>query len=328
VRFYEGAKWVWVNGEVLPLSEATTSVCAHGLHYGTGVFEGIRSYSTPSGAGVFRLDAHLHRLAESAAAYGFDMPSTPEQLTEGVEQAMRANDCRGDSYIRIVCWLGARDFGLTSQHLPVEIAIVAWPVGTMFPEELVRAGIKVRISPWRKIDRSMIPSTAKACGQYVSSFLAAQDAVKHGCHEALLLNAEGNLAEGSAENIFLIQGGKLVTNDETSAILLGITRDSVITIARDLGIPVEIRTLTLQDLFAAEDAFFTGTAAEIVKIREIDGRRIGSGEAHVFSARIREGFHRATTGSDPAYSSWIHRFALNEVSKTDLPSPAFLSASS
>lgn len=301
---FEGAHRVWMNGRLVRWADATTNIAAHALHYGTGVFEGLRCYRTETGPAVYRLEAHLDRLFDSAAAYGMKLPFQKKHLADAVLETVRANNLE-DCYIRVLCWSGTHDLGISSGKWPIETAIIAWSWRTLFSEELSRTGIRVTICPWRKIHFSMLPSTAKACGQYLSSLLAAQYAKQHGYDESLLLDAAGNLAEGAAENIFLVKNGTLLTNDERSSILMGITRDSVIAIARNLGIPAEIRALTTDDLFQADEAFFTGTAAEIVAIREVDGRRIGAEGAHAHTEMFRRIFSGIITGRNETYREWL-----------------------
>lgn len=303
--FFEGANWIWMNGNIVPWEAATAHISVHGLHYGTGVFEGIRAYQTPTGAGIFRLDAHLDRLSHSAAAYSMNIPYSSQALSEAVYETLQANSLAGNSYIRVLCWYGSHDLMLGSYKWPVETAIMAAPGGSFFSPDLLRSGLRVAICPWRKIHHSMLPTTAKACGQYLSSILASRFAHQNKSHEALLLDVSGNLAEGPAENIFLVKDGKLLTNDEKSSILMGITRDSVIQIARDLGIPVEVRALTPEDLFTSDDAFFTGTAVEIIKIREVDGKLIGSGERSAVLDKIHHIFGSVTSGGSDAYRHWM-----------------------
>ncbi len=301
--FFRQADWLWVNGRLVPWSEATTSIFSHALHYGSGIFEGIRAYRTEKGPGVFRLQAHLDRLFESAAAYGMELPYSPQQLREAIFEVIKANSLEGNSYIRPICWFGPHDLGLTSRKWPVETAVIAWHWDSPFGEEQSRSGIRVGISPWRKIHFSMLPSTAKGCGQYLNSMLAAQYVVKHGYDEALLLDIFGNIAEGPGENVFLVKDNKLLTNSHESSILMGITRDSVIAFARDLGIQVEVRTLTLNDLVTAQEAFFTGTAVEIVAIRQIEGVLIGT--QGPITRRIRGIFEAVTRGQNRAYEQWV-----------------------
>jgi branched-chain amino acid aminotransferase len=314
-QFFNGTNWIWMNGQLVAWDNATTHVSAHALHYGTGIFEGIRSYKTAHGPCIFRLDSHLNRFVESAAAYEMPLPYSQQTLSEAVCQVIKANLLQGNSYIRLLSWYGSHDMGITSRRWPVETAIIAWPWGILFGDDRSRYGIRVSICPWRKIHFSMLPTSAKACGQYLSSLLAAQYAIKQGCDEALLLDATGNIAEGPAENIFLVKDGRLVTNDESSSILLGITRESVLSIAQNLGLSVEVRHLTPEDLFHADEAFFTGTAAEIVSIREVDGKLIGIPGCHPVTDQIHEVFNRITAGLDTAYRHWLKLVPAVEDSK-------------
>lgn len=302
---FTGTNWIWMNGQLVAWENATTHVSAHALHYGTGIFEGIRSYMTAQGPCIFRLDSHLNRFVESAAAYEMPLPYSQQTLSEAVCQVIKANRLQGNSYIRLLSWYGSHDLGITSRKWPVETAIIAWPWGILFGDDRSRYGIRVSICPWRKIHYSMLPTSAKACGQYLSSLLAAQYAIKQGCDEALLLDAAGNIAEGPAENIFLVKDGSLMTNDESSSILMGITRESVLTIAQNLGLSVEVRRLAREDLFNADEAFFTGTAVEIVSIREVDGKLIGAPGCHPVTNQIHEAFNRITAGLDPVYRNWL-----------------------
>jgi branched-chain amino acid aminotransferase len=310
---------IWLNGELVPWDKATTNICAYGLQYGLGVFEGIRCYRMDEGWGVFRLDTHIDRLFQSAAAYRVKLPYTPEDLKNAVEEVIKANRITGESaYIRPIVWLGTGPSGLQA---PVETAVIVWPWKLGFDDDRSRNGIRVTIPPWRKIHTSMLPSTAKGCGQYLSALLAVPYAVMRGFDESLLLDAAGNLAEGTSDNVFLVQDGKLLTNDEASSILLGITRDSVITIARDLGMDVEVRNLTQEDLFKAQEVFLTGTAIEIVRVREVDGKAIGS-NVHPVTDRLQDVFHGVTHGLNQAYRRWIHCVPFHEVDQAAVFEPS------
>lgn len=294
---------VWLNGRMVPWDAATTSVCAYGLNYGMGIFEGVRSYVTQAGPAAFRLDAHIDRMFASAAAYSMSLPYSRGELIDASLQVMSVAGAEQHSvYIRPICWLGV---GASARDRRIETAIAAWPWGVWFDHERVRHGIRVTLSPWRKIHTTMLPSTAKGSGQYLSYMLTAGDAFKRGFDEALLLDAAGNLSEGPAENLFLVRDGRLLTNDQASSILLGITRDSVLTLAADRGIPVEIRALSLDDLFSADEAFFTGTMVEIVRIREVDGRPIGDGKGRSLIAELREAFDAVTAGRDERHRDWL-----------------------
>jgi branched-chain amino acid aminotransferase len=294
-----------MNGQVIPWRAATIHVSAHALHYGSGVFEGMRCYETPDGPAVFRLDAHLDRLYASAEIYGIAIPYTREELTEGVGEIVRRNGFRS-CYVRPICYLGSRSLGVHPGDCPVEVVILAWPWAPYLGAAGLTQGVRVTVSPWRKFQSRMMPTTAKACGQYLNSMLAVRDAVNRGFAEALLLDADGHLAEGSGENLFIVRDGQLLTNDERHSILLGITRDAVLRIARDLGYHVEVRALHLEDLLSADEAFFTGTAAEVTPIREVDGAVVGKGAPGPVTDEIQRVFFAATSGRDQRYKDWLH----------------------
>ena len=310
---FERTKWVWMNGSLVRWADATVHVSAHGLHYGSGVFEGMRCYETGDGPAVFRLDAHLDRLYSSAAVYGLEIPYTREELVGAVSDVIRSNGF-ASCYLRPICFYGSSTLGLHPQKCPVEVVILAWPWEPLLGTEALEAGVRVTVSPWRKFDSQVVPTTAKACGQYLNSILAVRDAVGRGYHEALLLAIDGSVAEGPGENLFIVREGMLATNDERYSILLGVTRDAVIEIARDLGYPVEIGALELEDLFSADEAFFTGTAAEVTPIREVDGKLVGRGTRGPMTGRIQETFFAACSGHLARYKKWLHLVA---------PDPAF-----
>jgi branched-chain amino acid aminotransferase len=305
-----------MDGRVIPWQNATTHVSAHALHYGSGVFEGMRCYETSEGPAVFRLDAHLERLYASAEIHGITIPFTREELTDGVDEIVRLNNFRS-CYVRPICYLGSGSLGVHPGNNPVEVVILAWPWAPYLGAEGLKQGVRVTVSPWRKFESRMMPTTAKACGQYLNSMLAVRDAVSRGFAEALLLDADGHLAEGSGENLFIVREGKLLTNDERHSILLGITRDAVVTIARDLGYQVEVRALELADLLSADEAFFTGTAAEVTPIREVDGTAIGKRTPGLVTEEIQRVFFDATSGRDQRYSGWLHPIESNTVEISD-----------
>lgn len=302
---FDDSKWVWMNGRAIPWQNATTHVSAHALHYGSGVFEGIRCYATTDGAAVFRLDAHLDRLYSSAEIYGLTIPYTREELAGGVNEIVRLNNFRS-CYVRPICYLGSGSLALHPGNNPVEVVILAWPWAPYLGAEGLKHGVRVTVSPWRKFQSRMMPTTAKACGQYLNSILAVRDAVSRGYAEALLLDAEGHLAEGSGENLFIVRDGKLLTNDESHSILPGITREAVIKIAIDLGYQVETRALDLEDLVSADEAFFTGTAVEVTPIREVDETVIGKRTPGFVTEEIQRVFFAATSGEDRRYQDWLH----------------------
>lgn len=303
---FDQSEWVWSNGKLVAWRDASVHISTHTLHLGSGVFEAIRCYETDNGPSVFRLDAHLKRLSESASVYGMDVPHTREELTEAVDEIIRRNNLR-TCYLRVLCYHGSGSLGVLPRNCPIELTILAWPLGTYLGSHVLEQGARVMISRWVKFHSRMMPTTAKACGQYLNSLLAMREAVEKGCDEAVLLNEEGTVAEGTGENIFIVRGGRVLTNDERSSILLGITRDSVIRIANDLGYPVDVGPIHVEDLLTADEAFFTGTAAEVTPIREVDGKQIGTRPRGPITEQIQKVFFNATSGREPKYRHWLHR---------------------
>ena len=302
---FESSQWVWFNGKCVPWQDATVHVSAHALHYGSGVFEGIRCYQTSAGPALFRVDAHIERLYASAATYRMKIPYSKEELVEAIRETIWRNGFT-DCYVRPVCYRGSAALSVHPRNCPVEMVILAWPWGKYLGDEASEKGARITISPWRKFNSQMMPAVAKACGQYLNSILAVQDAVERGFDEALLLNSDGKIAEGSAENIFLVKDNKLFTNGDADSILMGITRDCVLQMAHGLGWEVEISSLTVESLLQSDEAFFTGTAAEVVPICEVDGRQIGAGKRGPVTEAVQKIFSEATSGRDARYCDWLH----------------------
>lgn len=305
---FDQTRWVWRNGEIIRWHEANTHVSAHALHYGSGVFEGMRCYETEAGPAVFRMDAHLDRLYGSASVYGLQIPYHREELAAAISDLIRLNEF-DSCYVRPLCYYGSSSLGVHPARCPVEVVILTWPWAAYLGDEGLQKGVRVTVSPWLKFHSQMMPTTAKACGQYLNSMLAVRDAISRGFDEAILLDVDGNIAEGSGENLFLVRDGQLLTNDERHSILLGITREAVLRIAEDLGYQVEIRALQLEDLLNADEAFFTGTAAEVTPIREVDDTVIGAGCRGPITEQIQEVFFAATSGRDARYKDWLHLVA-------------------
>lgn len=296
---------IWLDGERLAWNDARVHVATHGLHYGTGVFEGIRFYATPRGSAVFRLDDHLRRFERSAERYRMRLPYGQEEVAQAIRDVIASTGLE-EGYVRPLAFYGYGNLGILPRECPVSVAVLVYP----FPMYLARGGlengIKVTVSPWRKTDRSMIPSDAKGSGQYLNSFLALSDARQRGFEEALLLNARGTVAEGTGENLFLVRDGRLLTNDVTSSILPGITRDSVLQLAGDLGIPArEDVEMQIEDVLSADEAFFTGTAAEITPIRELDATTIGEGRPGPITRRLQQAFFETVRGENPRRLEWL-----------------------
>jgi branched-chain amino acid aminotransferase len=302
---FDDVKTVWMSGELLPWAKANIHVSAHALHYGSGVFEGIRCYATPEGPAVFRLEEHIDRLFTSAGVHGIDIPFTRGEIGAAVCQTIEANHF-DSCYVRPIVFFGSATLSLNPRSCPVEAAVIAFPWPAMLGDTALDRGVRITVSPWRKFSATMMPTTAKACGQYVNSILAVRDAVDRGYDEALLLDAAGGVAEGSGENLFVVLDGIVRTNDDRHSILMGITRDAVLEIARDLGYSVETRALTLEDLHVAHEAFFTGTAAEVTPIAEVDGVKIGKGRPGKITREIQRAFFKAASAQSKRYRKWLH----------------------
>lgn len=295
--------WIWQNGRMVAADEAMVSVAAHGLHYGTGVFEGTRSYMTECGPAIFRLDAHIERWFASARVYGMKMPYSHEELAEATREVVERNGF-GNCYLRHLCYFDSGNLGIRAQN-PVGVAILAWPWENPHGAAGLACGVRATISPWRKFSSAMMPTTAKASGQYLNSRLAVSEAVSRGFEEAILLGVDGNLSEASVANIFLVRDGRLMTNDEHSSILLGITRRTILQLARDRRIPIEVRALGVEDLFAADEVFLTGTASEVVPVCEVDGKMIGNGARGTVTTELQAAYFAATHGRDSRHKDWL-----------------------
>jgi branched-chain amino acid aminotransferase len=292
---------IWMDGEYVDWDAARVHVLTPSLHYGWGVFEGIRCYATGRGPAVFRLGAHMARLFRSAKIYHMEPPVSLEGSVKVVKDLVAVNDLRA-CYIRPIVYLGYGEMGLNPLGAPVRMAVACWPWGAYLGEEGFASGVRVKVSSWRRLDPNVIPPAAKATGQYLNSSLAKAEAVKAGYDEGVLLNAAGSVTDGSGENLFVVRGGVLCTPPLAAGCLAGITRECVLRIAVDEGIAVAEAELVRTDLYLAEEAFFTGTAAEVVPIREVDDRVLG--EPGPVTRRIQEVFAAATTGRDPRYTDW------------------------
>jgi branched-chain amino acid aminotransferase len=308
---FENIQWTWMNGDFMPWAESTVPLSTHALHYGTGVFEGIRSYRVNGETAIFRLDAHLERFYRSAAVYGMRIPFSSEQLTQAICGLIQRNGLI-ESYIRPIAYMGAETLGIRAQ-CSTDTAILAWPHMAHISEQSRRRGARLTVSPYRKFDARMMPTTAKACGQYLNSRLATTEASNRGFDEALLLNIDGNVAEAAVANIFVVNDHTLRTNDEKSSILMGITRDSILQLAMAEGFDVEVGTITVEDLQKADEVFLCGTACEIVPVAELDGSRIGRVSPGPVTEQIRNAFARAKTGASHEWNHWLHRVAVEEV---------------
>jgi len=295
---------IWMNGTFHPWADAQVHVTAHGLHYGTGVFEGMRSYDTPDGPAIFRLDAHMHRFAASASAYEMELPFSFEQLCEASLEVIRANKLE-NAYLRPLAFYDSQSFSVWPKGCPISVAIIAVPGKPYIPGG-PEQGIRVSVSTVRRIDASTLPPYVKACGHYTNSVRASQEAMRRGFDDALLLNTKGDFAEGSGANLFVVKNGTLITNGVDGSIVLGITRDAVLKIAKDLSVPIEVRPIALGDVENADELFFSGTAVEITPIKECDGRVYGdAGRPGPVTRKLQETFYSAVHGKLPQYVSWL-----------------------
>jgi branched-chain amino acid aminotransferase len=298
---FKKTEFIWMNGEMLPWADATVHVSAHGLQYGAGVFEGMRSYDTPDGAAIFRLDAHLKRFYASAAAYELEIPFTIEELSEASLDVLRQNKLE-NSYLRPLAFFDEYTFSVSPKGSPVAVAVIAIPASAYFDAS---QGVRLTVSPIHRADPNVLPPTVKACGHYMVSIRAAQDAHRRGFDDAILLDNQGRVAEGSGANLLLVKDGKIVTADTESSILIGVTRDSILKIARDLGYEVTERKIAREELNTADEAFLCGTAVEVMPIREIDGHVFGDGKTGPVTQRIRQTFQDAVHGKLPQYREWL-----------------------
>ena len=295
------AEFIWHNGEFVRWEDAKVHVLSHGLHYGTGVFEGIRCYETELGPAIFRHRDHLERLAKSAELYYLPMPHSVDEITEATRELIRRNGLRS-CYIRPLAFRGYGEMGLYADS-PMEMTIAVWPWGAYLGDEGKRNGIRAKVSSWRRISPAGLIPHAKASGQYLNSILAKTESKRAGYEEAILLDERGFVCEGSGENIFVVREGEIVTPPHVAAILDGINRKSVIQIARDLGYTVVERDIARSELYLAEEVFLTGTAAELVPVREIDDHEIG--EPGEITRVIQSKFEDALHGRAEEYLEWL-----------------------
>ncbi len=284
---------IWMDGKLVDWDDANVHILTHTLHYGSGVFEGIRCYATSQGGAVFRLTDHLVRLFNSAKIFMIDVPYTVEQLVEATKETVRANNI-DECYIRPIVYLGYGEMGLNPLPCPVNVSIAVWPWGTYLGDEGIKHGVRVKVSSWQRHDPNAIPPAAKGTGMYINSSMAKVEALKAGYDEAILLSPQGYVSECTGENIFIVKHGRILTPPVTAGALEGITQSSVMAIARDLGVDVEVTNILRSDLYLADEAFLTGTAAEVVPIRSIDDREIG--EPGPITRKIQETYFATVRG--------------------------------
>ena len=298
----EATEKIWLNGELVDWADATVHVGCHGLHYGSGVFEGIRCYDTPAGPAVFRLTDHMARLHRSAQLIYMDIPYSVEDLVQATHDVVNANGLP-ESYIRPIAFYGYGTLGVPPRDNPVYVAIMSWPWGTYLGEEALANGIRAKISSWRRVGANTIPHAAKATGVYLNSMLAVLEASRAGYEEAILLTDEGYVGDGSGENLFAVKDGVLYTPDLAASILPGLTREAVAQIAAELGYELREKQMIRTDLYAADELFMTGTAAEVTPIRSVDDIEIGP--PGPVTKAIQETYLRVVTGQDARWSHWL-----------------------
>lgn len=303
MAMYDRDGFIWYNGEFVPWREASTHVLTHTLHYGGGVFEGVRAYHTDRGTAIFRLHDHTNRLFNSAKIIGMSLPFSPQQINQAQLDAVSKNGLRS-GYIRPMCFYGAEGMGLRADNLEVHCIVAAWEWGSYFGQEKMGNGIRVKTSSYSRHHVNVAMCKAKVNGNYVNSMLALNEALQDGYDEALLLDVDGFVAEGSGENIFIVKEQKLYTPELTS-VLDGITRNTVVELARSIDIPLVEKRITRDEVYIADEAFFTGTAAEVTPIRELDNRTIGQGVSGPVTRKLQTMYFDLVHGRNDQYGSWL-----------------------
>lgn len=295
---------IWRDGNMVDWKDANIHVLSHVVHYGTSVFEGIRAYKNDNGVAVFRLKEHVQRLFDSAKIYKIDIPYTQEEIEEAILETVRVNDLDG-CYIRPIVFRGYGELGVNPLNCPVNVVIAAWEWGSYLGEEGMANGVDIGVSSWRKPAPDTFPALAKCGANYMNSQLAKLEAIDNGYDEAIMLDYEGHVSEGSGENIFLVEGEKLFTPAMSSSNLKGITRDSIMTVARDLGYEVVEEVISRERLYSADEVFFTGTAAEVTPIRSIDHRTIGIGRRGPISEKLQTAFFDIVEAKTEDKYNWL-----------------------
>ncbi len=295
---------IWMNGRLADWDDCQVHVLTHALHYGSGVFEGIRCYETADGPAVFRLTDHMKRIERSAKMLRMELGWTVEQLVDATKDVIRANGLK-ECYIRPLAYRGYGVMGLNPLPAPVDVSIAVWPWDSYLGEEGMKHGVTAGISSWRQRGNNSMPPAAKTTGNYTNSSLAKIEALDHGYDEAILLNEQGHVCEGTGENLFMVRDGVLLTPPLGDGILDGITRDSILRMADDFGVPVRERSLVRTDLYVADEIFMCGTAAEVVPVKAVDGREVG--EPGPVTLMLQQTYLKAVRGEVPAYEEWLER---------------------
>ena len=293
---------IWMDGELVNWDDANVHILTHTLHYGCGVFEGIRAYETARGAAVFRLQDHIDRLFNSAKIFMIDIPFTADELVAATKETVRVNDLNA-CYIRPIVYLGYGEMGLNPLPCPVNVSIAVWPWGTYLGDEGIKHGVRMKVSSWKRHDPNTMPPAAKGTGMYINSSMAKVEALNAGYDEAILLSPNGHVSECTGENIFMVRDGVVYTPPVSAGALEGITQDSIDRMATDMGIDYRVEHMLRSDLYTADEAFLSGTAAEIVPIRSVDDRDLG--EPGPITRQLQETYFAAVRGEDDRYKDWL-----------------------
>jgi branched-chain amino acid aminotransferase len=298
--------WIWHNGQLVPWDQAQVHVLTHALHYGSSVFEGIRVYTTPTGSQIFRLQAHTRRLMDSAKIYRIPVPYSTDQIDAACREVVTANKLTNGAYIRPIAFRGYGDIGLAPKpDHPTDVSVAAWEWGTYLGDEAIEQGVDVCISSWQRVAPNTIPALAKAGGNYLSSTLVSLEARENGFHEGIALAADGTVSEGAGENLFLIRDGVIHTPNASASILTGITRATIMTLAKDLGLEVVEQSLPREMLYIADEIFLTGTAAEVTPVRSVDRLEIGNGKRGPITQQLQDAFFGLFDGSTEDKWGWL-----------------------
>lgn len=300
----ESTPYIWMDGKLVEWEKATLHVMAHVVHYGSSIFEGLRCYSTPQGPAVFRMQPHVRRLFDSAKVYRMELPFSPEQISEGIKETLRANELRS-AYIRPVAYRGYGTIGIDPRACPITVAIATIEWGSYLGAEALEAGVDVCVSSWSRPAPNTHPSLAKAGGNYLNSQLAKLEAIENGYSEAIMLGVDGTIGEGSGQNIFILRDGVAYTPPVGASLLPGITRDSMVALLGDSGVPVREQSLPRELVYLADEIFFTGTAAEVTPVRSVDGITVGAGKRGPITAEVQRQFFAIVSGEQPDTRGWL-----------------------
>ena len=298
------SRYIWFDGKIIPFNEGNIHVMSHCIHYGSAVFEGIKCYSTSNGPAIFKLKEHMARLHKSANSFNIKIPFSVDELCNGAIELIKSNEVE-DCYLRPIAFYGFDTLGVHPKNCPVQASMATLDWGAYVSKEALQKGARITISPWKKYKTNAFPESTKASGPYLNSMLAVQDAKSKGFDEALLLNEDDSVAEGSGQNIFIIKNGVFYTNDASSNILMGITRSTLFNLIEDINYKFEIRKLSKEDLFSADEIFYCGSASEVTPIREIDNYRIGNGQAGHLTLKLQKLYYEIVRGEHEKYFEWL-----------------------